>query len=79
MNGTIWDFAEVIQWAVVVRQLSKDKPDGWTRMASDPKMIEQKAEEYGMTLRAITSGMLRIGKDLKNMYELIDKRNGMEE
>lgn len=43
-DGSIWDFAETIQWALVFRQLSKDKPEGWSKMVSDPKMIEQKAK-----------------------------------
>lgn len=74
-NGSIWDFAETIQWALVFRQLSKDKPDGWSNMVSDPKMIEQKANEYGMTLRAITREMLRIGTDINNMFAILDKRD----
>lgn len=74
-DGSIWDFAETIQWALVFRQLSKDRPAGWSAMVSDPKMIEQKANEYGITLRAITDEMLRIGTDLKNMYAIIDARN----
>ena len=53
-DGSIWDFAETIQWALVFRQLGKDRPAGWSEMVSDPKMIEQKANEYGITLRAVT-------------------------
>ena len=34
-NGSIWDFAEIVQWALVFRQLSKDKPAGWMDMVSD--------------------------------------------
>lgn len=78
-DGSIWDFAEVVQWALVLRQLSKDKPAGWTNMVSEPKMIEQKADEYGITLRAVTSEMLRIGDCLKRMYEIIDKRAESED
>lgn len=43
-------------------------------MVSDPKMIGQKANEYGITLRAVTDEMLRIGTDLKNMYAILDKK-----
>lgn len=43
-------------------------------MVSDPKMIEQKAYEYGITLRAVADEMLRIGTDLKNMYAILDKK-----
>ena len=78
-DGSIWDFAEVVQWALVFRQLSKDKPAGWSKMVSDPKMMEQKANEYGMTLRAVTDEMLRIGDSLKRMYEIMDKRAENEE
>lgn len=78
-DGSIWDFAEVVQWALVFRQLSKDKPAGWSKMVSDPKMMEQKAEEYGITLRAVTDEMLRIGDSLKRMYEVMDKRAENEE
>lgn len=42
-------------------------------------MIEQKADEYGITLRAVTSEMLRIGDSLKKMYEIIDKRAESED
>lgn len=73
-DGSIWDFAETIQWALVFRQLSKDKPEGWSKMVSDPKMIEQKANEYGITLRAVADEMLRIGTGLKNMYAILDKK-----
>lgn len=78
-DSSIRDFAEVVQWALVFRQLSKDKPAGWSKMVSDPKMIEQKANEYGMTLRAVTDEMLRIGDSLKRMYEIMDKRAENEE
>ena len=78
-DGSIWDFAEVVQWALVFRQLSKDKPAGWSKMVSDPKMMDQKAEEYGITLRAVTDEMLHIGDSLKRMYEVMDKRAENEE
>ena len=78
-NGSIWDFAEVVQWALVFRQLSKDKPAGWIDMVSDPKMIEQKANEYGMTLRAVSNEMLRIAESLERMYAIMDKRAASEE
>ena len=78
-DGTIWDFAEVVQWALVFRQLSKDKPAGWSQMVSDPIMIEQKAEEYGMTFRAITDEMQRIGADLDRMMAMTEKKADSEE
>ena len=31
--------------------------------------------EYGITLRAVTDEMLRIGTDLKNMYAILDKQD----
>lgn len=46
-NGTIWDFAEFVQWALVYRQLSKDKPAGWSQMVSDTKMIEKRRKNTG--------------------------------
>ena len=70
-DSSIWDFVETIQWTLVFRQLSKDKPLGWSKMVSDPKIVEQKANEYGMTYRAITNEMLRIGEHLKNMLDII--------
>lgn len=73
-DGTIWDFAEIVQWAFVFRQLGKDKPVDWSEMVSNPEMIKQKAAEYGITLRAVTHEMLRIGTDLNNMYAAIDAR-----
>lgn len=44
-------------------------------MVSDPKIVEQKANEYGMTYRAITNEMLRIGGHLKNMLDIIEKED----
>ena len=78
-DGTIWDFAEVVQWALVFRQLSKNKPARWSQMISDPKMIEERAEEYGMTFRAITDEMLRIGTDLDRMMSITEKKEDSEE
>ena len=48
-------------------------------MVSNPKMIEQKAEEYGMTFRAITDEMLRIGTDLDRMMSITEKKEDSEE
>lgn len=72
-DSSIWDFVETIQWTLVFRQLSKEKLLGWSKMVSDPKIVEQKANEYGMTYRAITNEMLRIGGHLKNMLDIIGK------
>jgi len=72
-DSSIWDFVETIQWTLVFRQFSKEKPLGWSKMVSDPKIVEQKANEYGMTYRAITNEMLRIGRDLNNMLDIIEK------
>ena len=72
-DSSIWDFVETVQWTLVFRQLSKDKPLGWSKMVSDPKIVEQKANEYGMTYRAITNEMLRIGELLKHMLDIIEK------
>ena len=72
-DSSIWDFVETVQWTLVFRQLSKEKPLGWSKMVSDPKIVEQKAKEYGMTYRAITNEMLRIGLHLNNMLDIIEK------
>ncbi len=74
-DGTIWDFVETIQWTLVFRRLSKEKPLGWSKMVNDPKIVEQKSNEYGMTYRAITNEMLRIGGHLKNMLDIIEKED----
>ena len=68
-----------MQWALVFRQLSKDRPAGWSEMVSDPKMILKKADEYGITLRAVTDEMLRIGADLDHMLALLEKRRDAPE
>ena len=78
-DSSIWDFVETIQWTLVFRQLSKEKPLGWSKMVSDPKIVEQKANEYGMTYRAITNEMLRIGRDLNNMLDIIEKDDSTSE
>ena len=48
-------------------------------IVSDPKMIEQKANEYGITLRAVSNEMLRIAESLERMYAIMDKRAASEE
>lgn len=65
-NGTTNGFIEVVQWAFTFRQLSKDRPAGWMDISSNPQMMEQKADEYGMTFDALASEMLRIAQDYKN-------------
>ena len=42
-------------------------------------LFEQKAEKYGMTFRAITDEMLRIGADLDRMMAITEKKEDSEE
>ena len=78
-DGSLWEFLEIVQWTLVTRQLGKDQPEGWSKMITNPQMIDMKAEEYGITLRAINDEMYRISQDGKRMFELLDMKAKAED
>ena len=43
------------------------------------RTISEKAEEYGMTMRAIANEMVRVGKDAIMMLDLLDETQNAEQ
>ena len=78
-DGGIWPFIEIVQWAFVFHKLGKEGQPGFMDIMSNPEKVRNKADEYGMTLRAIINEMLRIGEDGKAMYAAIDEEKRREQ
>ena len=74
-----WPFVEIVKWAFVFHRLGQEKPPGWAEIMSSSKMVSEKAEEYGMTMRAIANEMVRIGKDAVMMLDLVDETKRAEQ
>ena len=72
-NGTLWDFVEIIQLAMVVRDVGKTNGD--LDIISDPKRVLEYAYDHGITRRAVIREMLRIATDGANMLWAIDEAN----
>ena len=60
-DGSLWGFIEIVQWAVLFHRLGTEKPVGWSEIMTSPDMVRTKAEEYGLTYRAIAKEMVRQG------------------
>lgn len=72
-DGTLWDFVEIVQWAMVFHTVAKNnEPDAW-KAVSDPKLVREYEDKHGITRRAVVSEMLRIGNDGANMFWAIDE------
>lgn len=70
-DGTLWDFIEIVQWSLVMREVMDHKKDElWTIMAS-PELVRNAADEYGITYQAVADEMVRCGRDAQTMLELI--------
>ena len=78
-DGTLWDFVEIVQWAFVFKKLSKEHHEDCYKIVTDPKKKKKKAEEYGMTLYAISKEMVEHGNEAIEMLELIEKRKRAEQ
>ena len=70
-DGTLWDFVEIVQWAMVVRDVGKH--NGNLDIISDPKRALDYAYDHGITRRAVVREMQRIAKDGANMLWAIDE------
>jgi len=68
-DGTIWDFIETIQWALVIREASKRNDPDIGIIMTTPNLIFRKADEYGITREAIISEMLTIGATARNLLK----------
>ena len=74
-EGTLWDFVDVVQWAMLMHRLNEThETDAW-EILSDPERVRKKAENYGITRRAIVREMLRIGQDGEAVFRAIDRHN----
>ena len=74
-EGTLWDFVDVVQWAMLMHRLNEThETDAW-EILSDPRRVREKAEEHGITRRAIVREMLRIGRDGEAIFRAIDGHN----
>ena len=63
-DGNEVDFIELVQWAMVLRQLTKDgvKEAFWIVMS--PSKVERYSRKYGMSFGAISDEMMRIAKEI---------------
>lgn len=77
-EGGIWSFIEIVQWALVFHKLGKEGKSDFAETMSSPEKVMQKADEYGMSMRAITKEMLRIGEDAESMFWAIDETKHRE-
>ena len=69
----MWSFVEVVQWACVLYKLGQEGKPGFYTTMTDPKKVKMKAEEYGMTMRAVANEMFRIGKDAKALLDAVSE------
>ena len=71
-EGTLWDFVDIVQWAMLMHILSeRHEADTWN-ILSNPSLVREKADSFGLTRRAIVSELLRIGTDGEAMFKAID-------
>ncbi len=83
-NGSLWCFIEIVQWALVFHKLGTEKPPKWNEIMASPELVLTKAEEYGMTKRAIAMEMIKCGNDAIKLLNInepqqTDEVNHMEE
>lgn len=78
-DGTLWDFVDIVQWAMVFHTVAKNhEPDAW-KIVSDRKLVRDYEDAHGITRRSVVSEMLRIGKDGANMFWAIDEERQRQE
>lgn len=71
-EGTLWDFVDVVQWAMLMHRLAQDHVPDKGRILSNPDLARERAEAYGITRRAVVREMLRIGRDAEAMFKAMD-------
>ena len=63
-----WDrscqgFIEIVQWAFVFHRVYIDQPKKLHEIMSNPDLVDEWAEKYGMTYEAVSKEMIKYGKD----------------
>ena len=72
-TGTLWDFVDIVQWAVAFHTIARNhEPDGW-KIVSNPDLVREYEDRLGITRRAVVKEMLRIAQDGANMFWAIDE------
>lgn len=77
-DGTVWEFIDVIQWALVFGHLGKEGSEGWADIVTNPDLVKKKAAEYGMNNWTISKEMVRIGTDAIKMLEIAERHRGRD-
>ena len=75
-KGTLWDFVDTVQWAMLMSELAEEKKSDLGAIMSSPDRVRQEANARGITRRAIVREMLRIAQDGMEMYRIIDEKGG---
>lgn len=78
-KGGLWDFIEIVQWALVFQRLGQERPDSLSDIITSPRRVQATADEYGMTYRAIAREMVRCGNDALSMLDILDARRAEED
>ena len=71
-DGSIWEFLGTVQWAFVFRELGRSGRRHVLEIVSKPDQVEEAAQEYGITYRALANEMQRISKDALRMFAILD-------
>ena len=71
-EGSLWSFLDVVRWALVYYRLGKDHSPGWSTIMSSPEKVRAKAEQFGLTYRAIANEMIRLGTEGISMLDMLD-------
>ena len=74
-EGDLWSFIEIVQWALVFHQLGKEPSPELSEIMISPERVRSKAEEYGMTWRAIAKEMIRCGNDALSMLDVLNSQH----
>ena len=75
-KGTLWDFVDTVQWAMLMHELAEEKKPGLGAIMSSPDRVKQETTARGITRRAIVREMLRVAQDGMEMYRIIDEKGG---
>ena len=75
-KGTLWDFVDTAQWAMLIHELAEEKKTDLRAIMSSPDRVRHEANERGITRRSVVREMLRIAQDGMEMYRIIDEKGG---
>ena len=75
-DGDSWKFMEDVRWILLFSAL---KDEGNSRNVlhemGDPDFVDQEAEKRGMTLPAVASECVRLGKTFQRIYAMLAARD----